>query len=186
MNEEKDQEKTNRKTNRPTNRAFMNKTKLPGHHNPALKKHNEKLRKAALAREAKKRRERKMKELKEEKQILALEGSLAESRRQRDHGDQVRRACEEVGLDPVLELVKRAKAPRTPPVEKVRLLKILVDKMVPDVKAIDIQQEMKMTVNVEVTAFGDVKQRTLKAAEALEIADEAYEEFEEPEQEDQI
>ncbi len=100
--------------------------------------------------------------------------------------NRVVEVCEELGHDPIRELVLRAKKNTGPGIrasEIISINKYLVDKLVPNVKSIDIQQNTKLSVSVTVKKFGAGDTKTIdveamrKAATADMPSDEEYAEF---------
>ena len=97
--------------------------------------------------------------------------------------NRVVEVCEELGHDPIRELVLRAKKNTGPGIkasEIISINKYLVDKLVPNVKSIDIQQNTKLSVSVTVKKFGASDTKAIdieamrKAATAGMPSDEEY------------
>lgn len=84
----------------------------------------------------------------------------------------VMQLCKELDHEPLKKLILYAKNPKTPLREQVALNKYLSDKMVPDVKAVDIQADMRMNLRVEITRFGGTDQAIdIVADTAVEATD---------------
>jgi hypothetical protein len=83
------------------------------------------------------------------------------------------------GLDPLEELfvlLKKKGKGALPAKEKVALYRFLVPYITPQLKAVDIQQETKMTVSVQVQSFKGASQESLRDRES-EQKDSEYDEF---------
>lgn len=78
-------------------------------------------------------------------------------------------------LDPIEELIIYCKRPATPQKEKIQLYKFLLPYLTPTLKAVDIQQDLKMNVSVELQSFDGARLSDMKTAEPVDEGD--YEEF---------
>jgi hypothetical protein len=89
----------------------------------------------------------------------------------------VKQMCAKLGHNPLEFLVKMAKSARDAKT-KVELNKYLSDKLVPNLRAVDMQQKLKMNVTVRIQSFRGSE--TTKAPEPARtpFVDADYEEFE--------
>jgi len=136
--------------------------------------------------EAKAKREEKLKALSVQEQIAKKEASIAESKTIAEMRGEVERLCKKHDYSPLEELIISAKTGDIKPQEKISIDKYLGNKMVPDVKAVDIQADMNMNVRVVLQSFADATTEAMKQAHRVVdqvLTDEDYAEFEEVEDE---
>lgn len=92
----------------------------------------------------------------------------------------VKLACRTEDYDPLTELISIAKNHKTDKKLRADLNKYLVDKLVPNLRSLDVQKKTKMSVTVKVQSFRDASQKELKQlAKIEEFKDADYAEFEE-------
>jgi hypothetical protein len=106
--------------------------------------------------------EKEVKEAKRPKSVSDLRGELAGMLKKHN-------------LDPIEELIIHCKNQRTPQKEKVQLYKFLVPYMTPTLKAVDMQQDLKMNVSVQLQSFDGARISDMKLADP--VPEEEYEEF---------
>jgi hypothetical protein len=89
----------------------------------------------------------------------------------------IKRLCLDLGHNPMEAIVKLAKTSKEMKV-RMELNKYLVDKLVPNLRAVDMQQKVKMQVSVRIQSFKDASQEALKkTAPAAAYVDADYSEF---------
>jgi hypothetical protein len=88
---------------------------------------------------------------------------------------QVQAMMEKHDLDPIEELIIHCKSSSVPKKEKVQIYKFLVPYLTPTLKAVDVQQDLKMNVSVNLQSFDGARISDMKTAEP--VAEEEYEEF---------
>jgi len=91
---------------------------------------------------------------------------------------------EEFDIEPVKELMKMIKRRGKGGLvakDRAQMLKFLVPYTTPQLKAIDIQQETKMTVSVNITSFRGASQEMLQA-ESVQMDESEYADFDESEE----
>lgn len=91
----------------------------------------------------------------------------------------VKLLCQELGYDPLKEIVVLAKNRKTDKKMRADLNRYLVDKLIPNLKSISNETKIKATVSVQVQSFKDASKAALKPLR--EIEDGEYEEFDEKE-----
>lgn len=124
--------------------------------------------------------EAKLTNLSLEEHIAKKEASIAENKTIAEMRGEVERLCKEHDYNPLKELIVTAKKGKLKPSEKISIDKYLGNKMVPDVKAVDIQADMNMNVRVTIQSFAGATEAVMKEAHkvAIDLVDEDYEEFE--------
>lgn len=121
----------------------------------------------------------KMKILTLEEQVAKKEAAVAQNRTLAETRGMVEELCKKHEYSPLEELILTAKKKRLKPNEKISIDKYLASKMVPDLKAVDIQADMNMNVNVSIQSFADANIAMMKKVhETIDLTDEDYAEFE--------
>lgn len=132
--------------------------------------------------EEKLKREDRLKALSVQEQIAKKEANIAESKTIAEMRGEVERLCKKHDYSPLEELVLAAKKGKLKPAERISINKYLGNKMVPDVKAVDIQADMNMNVRVTLQSFADASVAAMKEAHKVVdevLTDDDYAEFEE-------
>ena len=123
------------------------------------------------------------KNMKERVEIEKQELRKQTLRRSRDGMALLDEALAETGHNPLLALIEEAQDPDTKSADRIRINTFLSERKVATLKAIDIQQETKMNVSVQVQSFADAYPEAMKRVSEIKqdptLTDEMYEEFEE-------
>jgi len=110
---------------------------------------------------------------------LSLSRKEGESLDVRKMQGRMREQITKHGVDPLEELflmLKKTRKGRLDTKDRLALLKFMVPYITPQLKAVDIQQETKMTVSVNVQSFKGASQGDLRDLEG-EVASSEYEDF---------
>jgi hypothetical protein len=110
---------------------------------------------------------------------LALSRKEGESLDVRKMQGRMREQITKHGVDPLEELflmLKKTRKGKLDTKDRLALLKFMVPYITPQLKAVDIQQETKMTVSVNVQSFKGASQADLRDLDG-EVASSEYEDF---------